>query len=274
MKTLLSLLSIVSVAAAKCSCGYTVNSTDSSHYALFTELLETDFLHIKDVTFNNSYDIDWVPQNYNTSAAISDGPYGMAKEASNLVPNYIDDQWNYVGPGIKDVDPGLQLWVRSTLVGYKGQKLVPSAEIVSQRDDILYGSFRIAMKTTEINGTCSAFFFFRNDSQEVDLEILSAEQHSEENDWRVHLVVQNTTAESSPNYNGSSQMIYQMAFPPGGTPANYNEYRFDWLPGRIDYYINGWLAWTTTENIPSTAGRIHFSECMIYVPRLYEATLC
>ena len=159
------------------------------------------------------------------------------------------------------VDPGLQLWVRSTLVGNPGQKLVPSAEIVSPREDILYGSFRIAMKTTQINGTCSAFYFYRNDSQEVDLEILSAEQHSAENTWPVHLVVQNTTAKPTPNYDTSSQNIYKMAFPPGGTAANYNEYRFDWLPGRIDYYINGRHAWTTTENIPSTAGRIHFSHC-------------
>jgi hypothetical protein len=259
MKALLSLVTSVTTVASNCACGYTVNKTDSNHYALFTDLLETDFLHIQDVTFNSSYDIGWIPQDYNTTAVQDNGPYGMAKESRNLVPNYIDNQYNWVGPGINSVDPGLQLWVRSTLIGKKGNQMVPSAEIVSQRNDILYGSFRIAMKTTDINGTCSAFFFYRNDSQEVDLEILSAEQHSEESNCPIHLVVQNTSNIIQPNYNESSQMIYQMAFPPGGTPANYNEYRFDWLPGRISYYVNGYHAWTTEENIPSTPGGIHFS---------------
>lgn len=260
MKPLLPLaISFSAKAAAECACGYTVNKTDSDQYALFTDLLETDFLHTRDVAFNGSHDIGWIPQSYNTTAKQDNGPYGMAKELRNLVPNYIENEYDWGGPGIKGVDPGLQLWVRSGLVGEEGKQMVPSAEIVSERDDILYGSFRIAMKTTAINGTCSAFFSYRNDSQEVDLEILSADQHSDSGDWPIHLVVQNTTATASPNYAGSSQMIYQMAFPPGGTVANYHEYRFDWLPERIDYYVNGFHAWTTTENIPSTPGRIHFS---------------
>jgi hypothetical protein len=189
----------------------------------------------------------------------------MDRSPGNLVPNYIDNEWNYNGPGVKSIDPGLQLWVRSELLNPSqnvdaGQKpLVPSSEIVSQRDDILYGSFRIAMKTTEINGTCTAFFLYRNDTQEIDMEILSAQQHSDTNDWPIHLVVQNTSVGTKGDQDGSSQMVYQMAFPPGG--FDYNEYRFDWLPGRIDYYINSWFAWSETENVPSTPGRIHISHC-------------
>ena len=149
--------------------------------------------------------------------------------------------------------------VRSTALN---DKLVPSAEIVTEREDILYGSFRIGMKTTDINGTCSAFFFYRNDTQEIDLEILSAEQHNDLNQWPIHLDVQNSTTGRDPkDYDGGSELIYDMAFPPGGTPGDYNEYRFDWLPGRIDYYVNSRYVWTTTENVPSEPGRIHMSHC-------------
>ena len=98
------LVTLAATVGAECACGYTVNGTEiAGQYALFTDLLETDFLYVKDVTYNSSYDIGWIPQNYNTSAALSGGPYGMAKESSNLVANYIDNEWNYVGPGVLDV---------------------------------------------------------------------------------------------------------------------------------------------------------------------------
>lgn len=55
-------------------------------------------------------------------------------------------------------------------------------------------------------------------------------------------------------------MQYYMAYPPYGPPVTkYHEYRFDWLPDRIDYYVDGWLMATFTENIPSSAGAIHLS---------------
>lgn len=47
--------------------------------------------------------------------------------------------------------------------------------------------------------------------------------------------------------------------PDGPTGSQYREYRFDWLSDRIDYYIDGWLASTFTDGIPSSPGAIHFS---------------
>ena len=261
MRTLmLSLLALVATVTAECGCGYTISGTLET-FALFTDLLETDFLHVRDVTYNSSYDIGWIPQNYNESASVADGPYGMEKATTNLVPNYIKNECYWAGPGVDGPDPGLQLWVRSHLVDNDGEALVPSAEIVTQRDDILYGSFRIAMKTTGVNGTCGAFYFYGNDSQEIDVEILSAQQDSASTSWPVHLVVQNTSSTHAVNDTSSAQVEYFMAFDTVGPDANYNEYRFDWLPDRIDYYVNDWPMWTTRENIPTTPGRIHISHC-------------
>ena len=83
-----------SSAAAKCACGYTVNSTGDADYALFTDLLETDFLHIQDIAYNDTYSTGWIPQIYNTTAHEDQGPYGMAKEDCNIVPNYIENLYN------------------------------------------------------------------------------------------------------------------------------------------------------------------------------------
>ena len=118
------------------------------------------------------------------------------------------------------------------------------------------------MKTTEVNGTCGAFFFYRNDSQEIDVEILSSQQDYDSSNWPVNLVVQNTTAPLALNATGpsSNNMIYYMPYPPyGPAVTKYHEYRFDWLPDRIDYYIDNYRMATFTENIPSTPGAIHLS---------------
>lgn len=183
----------------------------------------------------------------------------MAKESRNLIPNFIANRYNWFGNGALGGDPGLQLWVRSGLIQQNGQQLVPSAEIVSERNDILYGSFRIAMKTTSVSGTCGAFYYYKNDSQEIDLEILSAEQQTTPtNGWPVHLVVQNTTKAPAQRKDVSSQLLYHLPFAPD---ADYNEYRFDWLPDRIDYFVNSQFMWSITDSIPSTPGSIHISHC-------------
>lgn len=146
-------------AAADCACGYTVNKSVEPHHAIFTESFESDFLHTYVFTPNTAKSMGWLPQNYiqsNTS-----GPYGMAKMLSNIIANPIRSIWDWGGEGIRGGDPGLQLWVRDHFIYDEELAHVPSAEIVSARDDILYGSFRIAMKTTSVNGTCAAFFFVR-----------------------------------------------------------------------------------------------------------------
>ena len=124
-RLLLPLILLPTLIRASCQCGYTVNDTTSSTgYALFTEILETDFFHVRDVTFNDSYSIGWIPQNYNTSASAAQGPYGMAREDRNLVPNWIDDPWTFGGPGVEGVkggDPGLELWVRGEVIGVPGE---------------------------------------------------------------------------------------------------------------------------------------------------------
>ncbi|KAK5162793.1 uncharacterized protein LTR77_011165 [Saxophila tyrrhenica] len=187
----------------------------------------------------------------------------MAKQSFNLITNYHSTPHDYGGRDVLGGHPGLQLWVRSALVHEEGEEgeLVPSAEIVSERDDILYGSFRIAMKTSSVNGTCAAFYFYRNDSQELDVEVLSAEQvggKGKGEGWPVHLVVQNTTVDLQGDeaVEGSKQMVWRLESAPS---EDYNEYRFDWLPGRVEYYLNGGMVWSTGENVPSSAGRVHIS---------------
>lgn len=87
---------------ASCECGYTVNST------LYTDLIETDFLHLQNITT----DTDWDPQEYKVPADEARGPYGKNAQLTNVVANPTKNQYDWSGPGINGADAGLQLIVR------------------------------------------------------------------------------------------------------------------------------------------------------------------
>lgn len=118
------------------------------------------------------------------------------------------------------------------------------------------------MKTTNINGTCAAFFFYRNDTQEIDVQLLSAQQFGFMHQWPVNFVVQNTSSLLALNGSGplsSNSEFHMVRQPNGEVGAQYREYRFDWLPDRVDFYVDGWHTSSFRDNIPSTPGAIHFS---------------
>jgi hypothetical protein len=67
------IFSVVPVAGF-CECGYTstISTGVSTQKYTFTDVLEFDALHVKDVEM----DTDWSIQNYHVSAADARGPYG------------------------------------------------------------------------------------------------------------------------------------------------------------------------------------------------------
>lgn len=117
----------------------------------------------------SSESIGWQPQAYNVTPTEARGPYGKSAELNNVVANPLTSRWDWGGEGKLGGDPGLQLWVRgkNNLSDVDGAttsqgQMVRIAEIDAQRDDMFYGSFRIAMKTSTVPGTCSAFFWVRH----------------------------------------------------------------------------------------------------------------
>ena len=129
---------------SNCECGYVVENN------LYTDLLETDFVHADAVTG------DWQAQEYKVTAEASRGQYGKHASPANVVPNPTKRKDDWSGPGTKGGDAGVKLIVRG---GAPPDKLIPIAELVSRREDLYYGSYRAAMKLTAVNGTCGAFFW-------------------------------------------------------------------------------------------------------------------
>lgn len=151
------LTGFVAQVLAACECGYSVNGTTAEYFGLFTNAFETDFLHVHDMSDSAT---GWTAQAYNVTAQNAHGEYGKSFQLGNVIANPMaDGHWNGDAMGVGD--PGLQLWVRSELE----EELVPVAEIATEPYDMLYGSYRAGIKVTGMNGTCGAFFWYRNDSE-------------------------------------------------------------------------------------------------------------
>lgn len=150
----------------RCECGYSINATNTSTpFALFTDFLETDFLHLYNlpdsIDIPASEAVGWAVQAYNISPNASRGPYGKAAELDNVVLNPLPTRDDWAGEGKLGGAPGLQMWVRGEqdLLSQAGNQMIRVGEINSLRRDMQYGSFRVGMKMSDVAGTCAAFFW-------------------------------------------------------------------------------------------------------------------
>lgn len=146
----LLLISLARLVRADCECGYSIkNQKNDLETYTFTDMIETDFTRMNNMVHNT----DWVPTSYEVSAEKGRGEYGKIFDKENVVHRREGSEEDPQPP--EDAVRGLELVVDQELVDGH----VPGAEIDSARLDIHWGSFRVGMRTTDINGTCAAFFW-------------------------------------------------------------------------------------------------------------------
>jgi hypothetical protein len=73
----------------------------------------------------------------------------------NVMSNTIKDPDTFDGRGELGLDAGLLLVVQNVMQ----DGMVPVAEIATTGLHYFYGTFRAGIKTTNVSGTCSAFFW-------------------------------------------------------------------------------------------------------------------
>ncbi|TAQ88366.1 hypothetical protein B7494_g3312 [Chlorociboria aeruginascens] len=240
----------VATTTGSCECGYaaTIGSTPTTPY-VFTDLIESDFLHLRNI----SLDTDWKRQEFPVTPAAGRGPFGMNYTTLNVVSNPIRDHANFTGPGMYGGDPGLQLAVGG---GIPANGYVQTAQLDSAREDLLWGSYRAALKLTLTPGTCSAFFWYFNDSQEIDMEFLSSQFDPESNFFPVNLVLQ-SIASVQAGYNAATTGNYIVAHLPFNPTTGFHEYRIDFIPGNVIFYADGSvLAAMNTSAVPTSPGHM------------------
>ncbi|KAK0722990.1 concanavalin A-like lectin/glucanase domain-containing protein [Lasiosphaeria miniovina] len=230
---LLAVTILPSPARADCECGYSATTRSwANRTYVFTDLVETDFARLGSSSSNNiSADTDWARQVFNLSRARARGEYGEMFALGNVV-----DTAGAARGGDEEEGAALQLVVGSQLV----DGMVPVAELDTRRLDLFWGTFRASMKLPRTPGTCAAFFWYFNDTQEIDMEFLTKDFDASNNSFPVNLVLQ-SAASAARGYDAAqtgdgSFVRAQLGFDP---TAGFHEYRIDYLPGRVVFYADG-----------------------------------
>ncbi|KAL8850683.1 MAG: hypothetical protein Q9221_004402 [Calogaya cf. arnoldii] len=207
---------------SKCECGYSVKGQGTYAHAF-----EADFFH-QDPTKN---DANWLVSTWPM-------PYdkiSMQYSRDNVISKPL--------PQSSSSDPGLQFFVR----GYTGGGVVSTAEIATTRGDMHYGSYRAAIKHTTVSGTCGAVFWMRKDQettkelQEIDFEFLGHEEPNSIVNIGLH-------GEGTQDFN-KPQMPFRSS-------DGFHEYRFDWSPEAVSFYVDGRFIRNHTTLVPTVPGNI------------------
>ncbi|KAG6033604.1 hypothetical protein E4U41_006866 [Claviceps citrina] len=240
------------IACETCPCGYALTHDDDVDDAykgtpvVFTDRLVTDFAawggDISRIT-------DWTRQQFNVSAEDGRGRFGKSFQIENV--------FLYAGAseaGHQDSSSralGLRVGSVPTEFG-----AITAAEMDSARMDMFWGSYRAVMKLTRANGTCAAFFWYRNDSQEIDMEFLSREFDVAAQVFPVNLVIHSRESMRD-GYDASKSGTLRRVELPFDPTGSFHEYRFDYLPGRVSFYADGrFLADMRGEQVPSSGGHV------------------
>lgn len=150
---------------AICDCGFSVSGHgDEAQEVVFTDILETDFTTVKDI----STDQEWIRQQFRVSPDEGRGEFGKAFMTVNVDTRPEESNED----GALESDRSLSLHVGKDL----DRSAVPGAEIDSARLDLHWGSYRAALRTTKVNGTCAAFFWVRLVQSVFSISDLSAEK--------------------------------------------------------------------------------------------------
>lgn len=132
----------------------------------------------------------------------------------------------------------------------EGERIVAySSSISSQRNDILYGSFRISAKMSPVEGTSFGFFFFYSISEEIDIEVLGHEQE----DGKIRVSIQPIIRDNLNRASNLSQRLISIEKP---LSSDFIEYRFDWFKTRVDFFVEDIYYHSLNVNIPSHHGKI------------------
>ncbi|KAK7966975.1 glycoside hydrolase family 16 protein [Apiospora aurea] len=245
--------------AADCECGYSTTTTTSGGAAsdtVFSELLESDFTRID--YFGDDYKGPqrWARQAFDKSAGTARGPFGEAYVTENARSDIIPTTARNSKISNND-NCGLQLVVGSKVV----DGMVQNAEIATMGQDYFHGTYRVGLKVTDVPGTCTAFFWYFNDTQEIDIEFLSHEFNRANNSYPVNLVLQ-TAQSRAAGYDASRSGTgtFQKRELPFDPTAGFHEYRIDFLADRVVFYADGTvLATMAGDGIPSVGGNLLLS---------------
>lgn len=221
----LLLVSVAQISALQCDCGF--NDPLDPTGALYTTFFETNFTTTSRAELGQLYRM--------LQANIT--KYGSTREfdPSNVA---IDST-------------GVHLTVKATPSGQP----VPSAEIFTNNTDFGFGSYHWSAQTSGVAGTVTAFYLYKSDTNEVDMEYVSKPPDQDQT-FLFTVKPQLFTPSGSP-LNTTLVTIT----PSFNMADGLHSYDFVWNSTAVIYGIDG-SNWTVpiTTNVPSQPGVIAISQ--------------
>jgi beta-glucanase (GH16 family) len=133
--------------------------------------------------------------------------------------------------------------------GGQTQSPITGGEVQTTEGDIFYATVRTRAIFSTVPGTCTGNFFYKDDTQEFDIEYLS-DNSSLSNDGAgnpapIQYTNQATEVGGLPTHDTA---------PAPTDVSTLHEYRIDWVPGRTSFFLDGVLQRTFTDNLPTQGG--------------------
>jgi hypothetical protein len=119
----------------------------------------------------------------------------------------------------------------------------------THRQDFLFGSFRSYMRTTNIKGTVAGMFAYHPEG-EIDIELLSTLEN--EVYFAMHPGLLNANGQASSLTHGEANLDFDPT-------AEFHEYRFDWFPDVVIFYVDGVEMYRMVTNVLQRPSRIMFN---------------
>nr|POE47831.1 hypothetical protein CFP56_01160 [Quercus suber] len=135
---------------------------------------------------------------------------------------------------------------------------ISCAEMTTDESQILYASVRTTAIFSSEPGTVHGLFFYEANTQEIDMEYVSnitSQQNEPVNTGQSSLgsipplQLMNQATDGNPD-----DATYSTVLLPSDATTVEHEYRIDWLEGLAEFYIDGSLVQTYTDNVPTVPG--------------------
>lgn len=211
-----------------CDCGF-VDATDDAQ-TVYTTYYRMDFTSS-----------DWTRTDLARQFRMSNSTI-YRPDSSPYARDFSPDQVNITAEGLNlIVSPPAEL-VNGSSVHCGG--------IYSKTEDFGFGSYHLTGKVTEQAGVVNAFFVYKNDTSEVDMEYVSRDAKSQQ-------FVRESVKPQIYEANGAaSPLTYQRDFYTGDGDISdeSHEWAFKWTPSDVTFALDGNYTNKLTSNVPQDRG--------------------
>jgi beta-glucanase (GH16 family) len=209
-----------------CDCGFT-DSHDPTK-SVFTSFLAVNFSSVSRQQFDGLF----IPATYEINT--HNTPYSR----------------NFSASQVQLSETGLDLIVLPAAASGK----VPCGQIFSRAATFVHGSYHARIRLGDVPGTVTALFNYKNDSSEVDIEVLSA--------WDDPTLLYTVKPQIYFDNGNPSNSTYQREAWNGTVSSltqEFHDWSFVWLPDAVHFGLDANYIRSITTNVPQAPGRLMLS---------------